>query len=301
MLEEYQSYLYKIDNLIFTESENVNKLCVQITDYFSNLSLSLETDSNSINKIVLLILECTNKFYNPSSNSNQLINEAWKSYLKILKIGNHQLNVETCNLVATSLLRLFNSSLVSLLETFNDNTLNLVFFHAQRVSATLAYCISGIEETKTLDLYSLLLSAYGAIIFNREIISKEVYENLEEKMLSVILKALYHPITKESFKHKSLFQTAQTKSTSSITLSSLPNVILYKNIGTIFIWTNEIKTNGLYDKLLSKISKMIVNHVLFQSKPLKNSLISIIISNLSQKIAGEIKSSSQSDKKEILV
>ena len=301
MLEEYQSYLYKIDNLIFAESENVNKLCVQITDYFSNLSLSLETDSNSINKIVLLILECTKKFYNASSNSNQLINEAWKSYLKILKIGNHQLNVETCNLVATSLIKLFNCSLVSLLETFNDNTLNLVFFHAQRISATLAYCISGIEETKTVDLYSLLLSAYGVIHFNREILSKEVYENLEEKMLSVILKALYHPITKESYKHKGFFQTAQKKSTISTALGSFPNMILYKNIGIIFFWTDEIKTNGLYDRLLSEISTKIVNHVLFQSIPLKNSLISIMISNLSQKIAGKIKSSNQSDRKEILV
>lgn len=176
-------------------------------------SQSTELSSQGANEWVDLIVEIAS-IASKLGCGYDIVSEGWKCYVKLLKTNSRSLSRETCNKVADALCKAISDGIHGLLQgQASENRLSLLHFYHQRVSATLAYCVHLLDDSKIIDLHFQMAAARGVLHLQGGLSSRL---NIKEKMDGNFLKSMIHPDTNESSQHCSCFLGSTIRQSSSI-------------------------------------------------------------------------------------
>ena len=204
-------------------------------------SLPETLSADDANEAASFIVDLTSS----SSLPGSCIAEVWKFYVKLLKINSQRLSAEACNRIADSLSKMLSDGIAGVASAPSEARLSLLFFYAQRASATLAYCCSSpgkLDSRRTSDLFYLLASARGVLHMS----SVPMCVELRDKMDTNFQKALFHPETMDGRNHRALYEKFKSSDVSAVSSSSsssfalLQTFPLCRSLGVIFFSANEI-------------------------------------------------------------
>jgi len=221
--------------------DEMEQLTSRTMRVFEKLYTNEEMSTETVNENVVLIISVTKS----ASSFPLVVADAWKAYIKIIKIHNKKFTSSTCCKLVDSLSSMLSFGLTAIVSSPNDAYLNLLFFYTQRASATLAYLAGQLEETKAHDLIYLLAASRGAL--NMEAVSSlSSARDIQEKMDGVIAKAFCHPETRSDTIHSTLLQNFQKRDQGQkhTTLDLMTHFACCKSIGMLFITSSRLRYEG---------------------------------------------------------
>ena len=199
---------------------------------FKETNVSSELSSADANTLISLVMELSKRYQ--ALKSFELIVEAWKFYMKILKVHSEMLTVNTCDEVSSILSKSVSEGIMTFIAQPSDSGLSFLFFYLQRMSATLSYCSHKISEARSLDMIYLLCAARGVLELPMASNSKLSAE-MKGKMELNFMKAMTSPNEVNETRYTSetlIFRRAMNTGQFQSAWSFLPNLSLCRSIGS---------------------------------------------------------------------
>ena len=141
-----------------TECEDIRNTSFAL---FKETNVNNDLSAEDCNNLISLVVELTKS--DQALKSFEVIVEAWKFYMKILKAHSTILTANNCNEVSDILTKCASEGISTFLTQPSDPGLSFLFFYLQRISATLSYCVHVLAESKAIDMMYLLCAARGIL------------------------------------------------------------------------------------------------------------------------------------------
>lgn len=239
--------------------QDLIKRAVSIVD---QVCITKDAQPHVANECVLVLLQIAKSY-------SEMLTEIWKAYVKLLKEHSAMLTSETCGRIADYLSTMLVDGVACMVSSPSTQRLALLFFYAQRASATLAYCADQLDVSKAHDLIYLLAASRGVVCI-KSVAQLNIDDDMGKKMESVFSKALEHPDRRDDARHRALledFSLARNDSQKDATFGVKKHIVLCKAIGMLFISLSQFRSDGSgllqgLDSFVNHFARSLVLHPL---------------------------------------
>ena len=287
-----------------TECEDIRNASFSL---FKETNVNSDISPGDCNTLVSLVVELTKR--DQVLKSFEVIVEAWKFYIKILKAHSTMLTANICNEVSNILTKCASEGISTFVAQPSDPGLSFLFFYLQRISATLSYCVHIMAEPRAIDMIYLLCAARGVLelpVASNSNLSVEMKGKMETNFMKAIITVNEMNEVRHTGEVNIFYRAMHTCETQSA-WSYLPRLSLCRSLGAcrllLYATTQQHCQFHLNISLLETLVALLAVACCYQFEALSDRAFKSIIDDITTKYAIMLcdNNSSKDTKKEVLV